>query len=150
MATLYKHGAEIGRLEYLTYNVAVMADGKLLRNRGDGWKLWRKCKDGINPADAFAARKAAVTRKEQECPTYAWYKHELHAKFPLKTRFLAHTVITSMPQDPDGCWSEFNDMVGHSIDLDTVVSLCRAWQSAEMEVKEYRARLAAENAEPVT
>lgn len=143
MAVLSKHGEEVGRLEYLTFNVSVRSHGKLLRNSGDGWKLWRKCKPGCTPQDVFESRRNAMFATAAERPTFAQYKRRLHDEFPLDKRLLAHAVIESMPQDPDGCWSEFNDYLDCSMDFETVKELCNLWQRAETEFDEWKARQSA-------
>ena len=60
MAKLSSHGAEVGRIEFATSAKAYMADGKILKNIGFGWKLYGKCK--VEPAAAYTA---AVEKQRQ-------------------------------------------------------------------------------------
>ena len=53
MATLSKHGVELGRIKYTTKIDAYFADGKVLRNQGFGWKIKYKVKPGNDPKDVF-------------------------------------------------------------------------------------------------
>ena len=129
MAVLSKHGAEIGRIEKLTSIVAYMADGKILRNQGDGWKQYRKVKPGINPQDAFNRSLEAATQFKAERPCYVEYKKQLHALACNGKRCLVHMTVETLGNDHDGVWSELNDMIGISCSFDEVADLCRAYDA---------------------
>ncbi len=139
MATIYKHGAEIARFSYLTYDVLVMSDGKLLRNQGDGWKLWRKCKADSTPAQVAQVRQAKVEGVKQTHPCFSEYKRMLHAEVCLRNRAIVHEIISSMPQDADGCYSELSDHGFWHGSLDDMVELCRAFQAMEIERDQVKA-----------
>ena len=135
MATLYKHG-EIGQIERVAYKVAYCADGKILRNDGDGWKQWRKCKPGIDPRARFEEAKANYSQKLATKPAFAAWRSLFHELVPFKQRNLVLTAIGLMPQDPDGVWSEVNDYCGFSgseYSIEDICQLCRAYQAAEQE-----------------
>ncbi len=53
MATLSKHGKELGRLRFGTYDKAYFADGTILKNSGFGCKVSGKVKDGLDPLEFF-------------------------------------------------------------------------------------------------
>lgn len=151
MATLSKHGEKIGEIEYIHSKIAVMSDGKLLKNSGYGWKLWHKCKPDCTPQQAYEARLAALERRMDACPAWAEFRQLMRAEFSFTHRGLVHTIIDSMPQDPDGCWSELNDYANIPVDIDTMVKLCQLWTEAEKELKAYKANLKSEQptAQPV-
>lgn len=138
MATLYKHG-ELGQIERVSYKLAYCADGKILRNQGDGWKLYRTVKPGIDPREHFEKCKANYEQKLRECPAFAAWRSLFHRTFSFSRRYLALSVISSMPQDPDGVWSELNDYAFGSSNgeygIDEIVQVCRAYQAAEAESK---------------
>jgi len=135
MAKLSAHGAEIGRIYFTTYAKAYMADGKILKNHGFGWKLHGKLKAGIAPADAY---KRALEHHEQfmrERPALAAYRKALHAIAGLSKRWKIATAVEMMPDDPDGVWSEACDSYGDNVsaDLDEVVELCTLYRAAIAE-----------------
>lgn len=134
MATLYKHG-ELGQIERVAYKVAYCLDGKILRNQGDGWKLWKALKPGIDAREHFEKAKANYAAKLAEKPAFAEWRKLFHDTFSFTNRYMALTVISSMPQDPDGVWSELNDYCRISCGIDEVVEVCRAYQAAELESK---------------
>jgi hypothetical protein len=142
MAKLSAHGIEIGRIEYLTKRVAAFEDGKLLANYGDGWKLWKRVKDGADPRENFKRRVDNLRECEEACPAWAEYKRALHSDFSLSERSLVHTAVQMMPSDPDGCWVELQDMARIDCDIETLCKLCGLIERAQAEMKAYKARLA--------
>lgn len=132
MATLYKHG-EIGQIERLAYKLAYCSDGNILRNQGDGWKLWKRLKAGVNPQEHFEKAKRLYADKIASKPAFAEWRSMFHREFAFSNRYMALTVISSMPQDPDGVWSELNDYANIPCGIDEVVALCRAYQAAQKE-----------------
>ena len=137
MATLYKHG-ELGQIERVAYKVAYCADGQVLRNDGDGWKTWKKLKPGIDPRAHWEKVKASYAEKLATKPCFAEWRRLFHQTFSPKQRGIALTCIDSMPQDPDGVWSELNDYApfgGDSFSIEEICELCRAYQAAERESK---------------
>jgi len=134
MATLYKHG-ELGQIERVAHKVAYCLDGKILRNQGDGWKLWKALKPGIDAREHFEKAKANYAAKLSEKPAFAEWRKLFHDTFSFTNRYMALTVISSMPQDPDGVWSELNDMLNISCGIDEIVAVCRAYEAAELESK---------------
>lgn len=139
MATLYKHG-EIGQIERATCKIAYCADGQVLRNQGDGWKTWKKLKPGVNPQEHFDKAKANYANKLATMPAFAEWRRLLHSIVSFSHRYMVSTVISTMPQDPDGVWSECNDMLNISMDVEEAVALCRAYEAAEQEAKEIKAQ----------
>lgn len=134
MAVLSKHG-EIGQIEKLAHKVAYCSDGQILRNQGDGWKVWKKLKPGFVPAESFERSKANYAQKLHERPAFAAWRSTLHDLVSFSQRYMVVTVISAMPQDPDGVWSECNDILQIDLSIDDCVQLCRAYDSAEEEAK---------------
>src|SRR5574340_10382 len=128
MAKLSAHGIELDRREYPSGRVAVMSDGKILRNQGFGWKLWKRVKPGVDPkVYAEDARK----RYEARPAVFHEYMRELINAADLEHRYRLHTAVSLLPNDPDGVWSEVNDTYsGYSIDLDDCLKLCRLYEAA--------------------
>lgn len=121
MAKLSTHGAEIDRREYPGCRTAVMSDGWILRDYGYGWQRHGKVKPGQDPA-AYAAECRQCY--EARPTSFHQYVDLLIAEFPkLLNRIRAHTIISLMPQDPDGVWAELGDF-GQERDYETVRRLC--------------------------
>lgn len=153
MATLYKHG-EIGQVERLAYRLAYCEDGNILRNDGDGFKMWKRLRKEINPQAAFERAKEKYAEKLATFPCFAAWRSEFHALIPFKLRNLALSVISMMPQDPDGVWSELNDFCsmqgdGDLLSVEDACNLCRLYEAARLEGKEHEATKQAQ-AQPVT
>lgn len=148
MAKLSAHGAEIGRIAYTTFILAFMSDGKILRNNGNGWKLYKKCKDGVNPEDVFAKRAASQKEHLSARPCAAAYVKELHALTSIKNRWKLNEAVKMMPSDPDGVWSEACDGYGDNVhaDISEIVELCRMYRAAEAEFNSLKAESLIEEA----
>lgn len=146
MATLQAHGREIGRIEFPEMRLAYMADGKILRNRGDGWKLFKKVKPGVDPREAYRLRLAAREDAVRRNPTYGLYIRELtKLAGSLECRARLHMMIEMMPTDPDGIWSELADgydemsrKIGR-IEIDDLCSVCALYRGAVETAQELRA-----------
>jgi len=140
MAKLSAHGTEIGRVVYTTSTKAYMSDGKVLKNRGDGWKRYSTVKADWTPESALESARAALARWEAANPAGLAYKRELHALAPQGKRAKLHTIIQLMPDDADGVWSEACDGYGDNIsaDVDEVSALCRLYLAACEETKSKR------------
>lgn len=140
MAKLSAHGQEVGTIYGLTGAKRYMSDGKILKNSGFGWKLWRKCKPEVSPAEAY---QRATERQEsffRERPHYAAYRKALHDLAGLCKRWKLHSAIQMMPDDCDGVWSEACDGYGDNIhaDLNEIAELCQLYRIAEKEAAELR------------
>jgi hypothetical protein len=59
MTRLNEHRPELARTEYTDCRVAVMSDGSVLLNRGNGWKRWKRVKPGVDPVRYAAKVRAA-------------------------------------------------------------------------------------------
>ena len=134
MAKLSAHGAEIGRLEFSDHRKAYMADGKILKDRGHGWKLWGKLKPGVAAQAAFENAKRKQAEKLAARPMLAAYVDHLRSLAPLSRRWKLVLSLSMMPDDPDGIWSGCCD--GYDAieaDLDDIVKLCNLRRSAIAE-----------------
>jgi hypothetical protein len=132
MATLYKHGEQLATRETTGGRIAVMSDGNILRNQGQGWKLYKRTKPGVDPAEyarKFDERTRAII------PEVRAYIEALKDAVDLSHRWMLHEAISVMPTDPDGCWSTLDDY-GYTPDLDDICKACRLYLIAESAAKE--------------
>ena len=112
-----------------------MADGKILKNRGDGWKLHAKVKPGFTPEYAYAAAKQQAEEFLAKRPAFAEFKRAMFAEFSFSERFMVKAALEALSDDPDGAWVELNDMARISCDIETVVELCRLYNASCEEAK---------------
>lgn len=132
MAKLSAHGKELDRREYPSFRVAVMGDGHILRDNGQGWKLWKQIKPDVDPV-GYAAKVRA--QYDARPAIFHEYIKALRAAVSLEFRGRLHVLVELMPNDPDGVTVEFNDSTRYSdsgIDLDEAVELCRIYSAARM------------------
>jgi hypothetical protein len=130
MAKLSAHGNELDRREYPSFRLAVMADGNILRDYGQGWKLYKRLKPGVNAVEYAASSRA---RYEARPPLFHEYVKAIRDAVAITHRSQLHILVSLMPNDPDGVYSEFNDnnqYSGPQIDLDDAVRLCTLYRSA--------------------
>lgn len=132
MAKLSAHGTELARRETPTVRIAVMSDGQIMRNYGQGWKLWRRVKAGVD-ITAYAAKFDQHTIEIM--PELQRYVATLIDACDLEHRARLHTTISLMPSDPDGVWSELNDYSGYTLDLNDICRACRAYEAVESAIK---------------
>jgi hypothetical protein len=116
-----------------------MSDGKILRNQGDGWKLFRSVKPGIDPVQHFAAKVEARKARELECPAWAAYIKGLCNTVSLSKRWMLHAAIQMLGNDIDGIWSEM-DMHGESLDLEELQALAENFELGQAELKAWKAK----------
>jgi hypothetical protein len=143
MATLKAHG-ELGQIEKLVHKVAYCADGNLLRSMGDGWKLWKRLKPGIDATEFWIKAQAHYAAKLQNKPAYAAYRAELHELVCFKNRYFVNNVVATLGNDADGVWSELESESFRDIDLslEDCEKLCRLQEAADAEAKEIKRRAA--------
>lgn len=122
MAKLSAHGRELDRREYCDCRIAVMSDGNVMRNFGQGWKLYKKVKPGVDIAQYAKDLRAKYDARPE---VFHSYIKALIDCTDLEHRARLHMAIDLMPEDPDGVWSEM-DMGYHSVDIEDVVRACRA------------------------
>lgn len=106
MARLNAHGTELARTEYSDCRVAVMSDGALMVNRGDGWMFWKRLKAGVDPVTFAAKVRAAYDARPAEFHAYI---RSLVAACDLEHRAQLNALVVQMPEDPDAVWSLFDD-----------------------------------------
>lgn len=144
MARISKHGAEIGTVHLTSHSKKYMSDGKILVNRGFGWKLGGKIKTelaSLSPQQLYRRQLDHLAAIDRERPVAAAFRKELHAMCCLSKRWKLLAAIQLMPDDPDGVWSECCDGYGDNIsaDVDDIVQLCRLYKSMESEAREKKA-----------
>ena len=137
MATLSKHGQEIGRLETVRYTKAFFVSGDILINRGDGWKVYGKVKDGFSIYDLYNKAKDAQTKTLSEHPHFANWRKEI-TRFPLSKRWMVITAIELMPDDPDGVTVELQDLGHMNVTFDECNDLCRLYKLAMLEQDKFK------------
>lgn len=133
MATIYKHG-EIGQIERLTHKLCYCLDGKILRNNGNGWKLWAKLKPGIDPQAHFARKQAEYANKLTTKPAFAAWRRKIHS-YAFGKRTLLVEAIKMLGNDIDGLWSELNDICRISVTVEDCQSLVDKYNAAIEEGK---------------
>jgi hypothetical protein len=138
MAKLSAHGTELLRLEYATHRAAYMSDGKVLSNSGSGWKLWRKCKDGVDPVQHAAEARLRREERDRACPQWAAYLALLCDVCTLEHRCTVHNAVETLAGDMDGAWAMLED---HRIecDLDDLVKLDSLLTTGRAELKAWKA-----------
>jgi len=136
MATLSKHGKEIGRIECIEQTRAYMSDGNILKNDGGGWKLWKKIKPGVDMNEHFIKMNNAHKTKLENNPALAEFRKEIIELACLSKRWKLMMGMRYNLQDPDGIWSDCCDGLGDNLDLsiDEVVHLCRLYEAVLLEV----------------
>ena len=135
MATIYKHGGEVGRIEKLTFSMLFCADGKVLRNFGNGWKTWRKLKPDVEggPRGCFERCLDDYRAKLGNLPEFARWRDRVHV-FPLRHRAFVLEAVKLLSHDADGLWAELEDM-GLRVSIGEAQALCAAYRAAQAESK---------------
>ncbi len=135
MAKLSAHGREeLLRLEYPTHRLAVMSDGKILKNSGSGWKEFKRLKPEVKPVDYAIRTKATYDARPRSFHTYV---KALIDAVTLENRWRLHTAIELMPTDPDGVWSELDDWNGPLVEAYECRSLCELYLLALDDAKNH-------------
>jgi hypothetical protein len=140
MANLSAHGTELDRFEYATCRVVVMSDGAILRDRGDGFRTYRKVNPKLTPRKSAVLRRLSYNARMAACPTWELYIMALRKEAgTLKNRGELHAIIQLMPHDPDGIWSTMEDAgEGGGRSLDDICNLCELYVEGNKEVWNYR------------
>lgn len=141
MENLSEHGGALGELEYLTAKIAYCKDGKILVNKGDGWKRWRKLKPGADMATVWPQKKADYEQRLRENPCYADYRAALRDLVSFENRAIVHEMISTLGNDADGCWSELSDYdaangTDIALSVEEIQRLADTYEWWQREVKE--------------
>ena len=140
MAKKSAHGNELYLHVGITSKRAYMSDGQILINRGMGWKLHAKVKDGINPIEvANNARQHDLTCPQRRPAYYRMLKlFQDLVSFTDAWKVLA--AIEVMPDDADGVWSALDDEYSSRgrYSIEDIVQLCEAYRSAQDESRSRR------------
>src|SRR5690242_10697049 len=129
MAKISAHGKELDRREYASFRLAVFEDGHILKNAGSGWKLYRKVKPGVNVVQYALDCRRRYNERPEEFHRYIAALQDVGSR---EKRWMLHTAITMMPEDPERVWSEMTDHAGSygdSYDLEDIVRPCRAYMA---------------------
>lgn len=141
MAKLSSHG-ELGQIELITEKLAYCADGKILRNQGSGWKLYKKIKPGFDMAVEWPKKRANFERLQTERPGWWEYRRVLHSLVSFTNWFIVHEAVIRLPNDPDGLWGEFEDRgticssMNPGLSLDDCIQLCNAYRIMKSEAED--------------
>jgi len=127
MATLSKHGQELYREKRTSGDYVICADGNVLRNEGDGWKVYGKVKASSMPQELV---KLWQEKAKKLSPAFIKYRNALIEYTSLKTRALVHTAVQISHHDPDGVWADLDDY-GIHLDFDDVQELCALYEKKE-------------------
>lgn len=136
MATLEDNGVELLRHEGTTCRLSYRSNGYVLRDNGDGWKRWRRAKEGADWLAFIEER-----RKEYNNPpdNFFWrekYRTLLIAQSKsLEKRQMINCLIETLGFDLDGLWAELDDN-GFRIELDDLKELVEAYNNRSKEIKE--------------
>ena len=135
MAKLCAHGETIGTVFFTTSAKRYMSDGVILKNKGFGWKLAGKVKQGMTPLEAYEGQKRAQAEYLSVRPALAAYRRALHDLCGMSLRWKLDQCISMMPDDYDGVWSECCDGYGDNVSAscDEVAEVCKAWKLAADE-----------------
>lgn len=124
MATLSKHGRELGRVNGIGAVFSIREDGHILINRGTGWKLYKKCRPGVDPSIVAEQAIRQFQDRLDSRPGMAEYLKALHDAAPMSKWNQLHLLVQTLPDDPDGVWAEANDMLGIHLDYSEADELC--------------------------
>lgn len=141
MAKLSAHGTEIGRVYLLTSAKAYMTDGKILENKGFGWKLSKRTlKAGVTAQQAFEHQRDHLAALCAARPAHAAYRTALHDLCGMSMRWKLDMSVRMMPDDCDGVWSECCDGYGDNVSasVDEIAELCRLYKDAVRESAELK------------
>lgn len=145
MAVLSKHGTELYRYEGLHYRLSFRADGNIMRDMGQGWKLFKRVKPNgpMTPAQYADRQRTRHAELDAAKPAFVAFRTLLHELVSFKARYHVLTALQTLAGDPDGLCVELQDWLGpysdHNPDLslDDCVALDRARAAAEAEGKEH-------------
>lgn len=142
MATLSKHGEHV-IIEYVWYRKAYCADGAVLVNYGDGWKVSARLNDGFDWKTVAIRKIKDRDAMYCECPAFARFANLVNALVGgYCNRPIVKAALSLLSDDPDGMWSELNDHGRYGNDaalelsIDDCVKLCRGCTAAVAELKE--------------
>jgi hypothetical protein len=97
MARIFVHGLEIGRIKTLKFEKIFFANGKILINRGNGWKVWGKVKKGFSMVDLYNRSKASQKEWFNARPKHKAFYDEIIGK-PIKNRYY---ILETLEQKQD-------------------------------------------------
>lgn len=143
MATLSKHGKEVWRTDSIVRRYSYRADGNILRNYGQGWKLWRKLKPGYTMAEHTADIQRRQALRDIDRPAVASFKRLFHELVSFQARDLVFTAIQLLAGDPDGLCVEmqecssfrYGSISNPELTLDDCVELDRAYSAMATELQ---------------
>ena len=136
MAKLSAKGRElVGEIKFIRSTRRYMSDGSILENKGFGWKVFGKVKQGYDIAETYAKAKASHDAKLASRPALAAWHHAALQE-PISRRWRILLAFDMMPDDLDGVYSTLTE--GYDaleLTLDDVAELARLREAAQAEGK---------------
>ena len=105
MARLHANGGSLGVLDYGYKKVSIQANGTVLQNWGEGWKIRGKIKPQYDPLFVHEERQSKL---DNDALLIAYRRALWDACGRLLDRNKLHTLIGLLPDDLDGIWAEMN------------------------------------------
>jgi hypothetical protein len=141
MAKLSANGYSLGKLSYLKFDKNYMSNGHILINRGDGWKQYKKVKEGFDPKDVFTQAHKAYCEKLDACPSLKDFYKLLFDETSLKNRAMVVTAFEMLGNDIDGLWASLDDY-DMRIELETLQEMADCYDMGMKELRAYKEKLA--------
>lgn len=141
MAILAKHGSEVYRYNGIAYRLSFRSDGEILRNSGSGWKLWKRVKAGVNPAEYANRQRERHAAMDERQPLFCAFRSLMEELVPFGARYWVLEALKLLPGDPDGLCVELAESTlqysddNPDLSIDDCVKLCQAYQLAEEEAQ---------------
>lgn len=135
MATLKAHGNELFRLKAAAFEKAYMSDGTILKNYGDGWKVYGKVKAGLDPVEVAQRKREWAEDLIVSRPAYARFLKLMQGIGSLRIRSIVMVGLPLLTGDPDGLWAELDDYTETRgrFTFDDILELHDAYQEWQKE-----------------
>lgn len=129
MAKISAHD-EIGQIHKLDCKLCYCRDGHILRNSGNGWKIYKKLIKGVNPIEHFEKAKQSYAQFLLDYPKTAQLRKLIHEYIPFRLQW---TVCYSCKQgevSAENVLKEVNNFNPGTITLAQAETLCQTYKAA--------------------
>lgn len=144
MATLSKHGEHVV-IEYVWYRKAYCADGVILQNDGDGWKVTALLLDGHDWKEVAIRKIKERDLMYVERPVFARFANLVDTLIGDRySRSVLYMELIVASDDPNKLMSLLNeyglcaDGTSPTLTIDGCTKLCEAYTAAMTEEREQR------------
>ena len=138
MAKKSSHGYEIGKIEMINEIRYYMSDNQILRNYGNGIKLYKKIKPELNMQDIYNKHLKGLRDYDNNHPCMVEYNNLLF-KYGLNKRVFLHNMVKQLWDDPDGLCSELSEVYDSRLQFNFTnydcIELCNAYNRMIIENK---------------